>query len=188
MTVVDGEGLVVSLTYTVNGSFGAAVVAAGTGILLNNEMDDFAAVPDSPNLYGLLGGDANAVAPGKTPLSSMTPVIATRDGELVLAAGSPGGSRIITTVLQIVLNVVEFGMDAGEAVSSPRIHHQWLPDRLFVEEGGFDDGVLAELRQRGHEIDLRQGWGNANVVVRTEDGLLEGAADPRGEGEVVVVE
>lgn len=186
LTVVDGDGLVVSLTYTLNGSFGAAVVAAGTGILLNNEMDDFAVAPDSPNLYGLVGGDANAVAPGKTPLSSMTPAIATRDGELVLAAGAPGGSTIITTVLQILLNVVEFGMDAGEAVSAPRIHHQWLPDKLFVEKGGFDDEVLAELRRRGHEIQLRRGWGNANVVVRTEDGLLDGAADPRGEGAAVV--
>jgi gamma-glutamyltranspeptidase/glutathione hydrolase len=188
LTVVDRDGLVVSLTYTVNGSFGAAVVAAGTGILLNNEMDDFAAAPDSPNLYGLVGGEANAVAPGKTPLSSMTPVIATRDGVLVLAAGSPGGSRIITAVLQVLLNVVEFGMNAGEAVSAPRIHHQWLPDRLFVEEGGFDDEVLAQLGRRGHEIQLRRGWGNANVVVRTEDGLLEGAADPRGEGGAVVVD
>jgi len=186
LTVVDGDGQVVSLTYTVNGSFGAAVVAAGTGILLNNEMDDFAVAPGVPNLYGLVGDEANAVAPGKTPLSSMTPAIATRDGKLVLAAGAPGGSTIITTVLQIVLNVVEFGMDAQGAVSAPRIHHQWLPDMLFVEEGGFDDEVLAELRRRGHEIDRRRSWGNANVVVRTEDGLLEGAADPRGEGVAVV--
>ncbi len=188
LTVVDGDGLVVSLTYTVNGSFGAAVVAAGTGILLNNEMDDFAVAPGVPNLYGLVGGEANAVAPRKTPLSSMTPAIVTRDGELVLAAGAPGGSTIITTVLQIVLNVVEFGMDAEGAVSAPRIHHQWLPDRLFVEEGGFDDGVLAQLRRRGHEIELRRGWGNANVVLKTEDGLLEGAADPRGEGAAMVVD
>ncbi len=187
LTVVDGEGRVVSMTYTVNGSFGAGVVAAGTGILLNNEMDDFAVAPGAPNLYGLVGNDANAIAAGKTPLSSMTPAIVTRDGELFLAAGSPGGSRIITTVLQIVLNVVEFDMDVGAAVSAPRIHHQWLPDKLSVEEGGFDEEVLAQLRRRGHNIELGKGWGNANAVVRTEEGLLEGAADPRGEGAAVAV-
>ncbi|MDY6802269.1 MAG: gamma-glutamyltransferase [Cyanobacteriota bacterium] len=187
LTVVDGEGLVVSMTYTLNGPFGAAVVVPGTGILLNNEMDDFAVAPGVPNLYGLVGTDANAVAAGKTPLSSMTPLIATRGDRLVLAAGSPGGSRIITTVLQIFLNAVEFGMDVEEAVSAPRIHHQWLPDELSVEEGGFDEEVLAELRRRGHKLRLRRGWGNANAIVLTEDGLLEGAADPRGEGEAISI-
>ncbi|WP_373537373.1 gamma-glutamyltransferase [Microcoleus sp.] len=183
LTVVDSDRNVVSLTFTVNGGFGAAVVAAGTGILLNNEMDDFAAAPGVPNLFGLVGGEANSIAPGKTPLSSMTPVIVTENGKFRLAAGAPGGSTIITTVLQIVLNVLVYDMDVGEAVSAPRIHHQWLPDRLMVERGGFDAATLSELRRRGHQIVERDGWGNANAIVLTPDGWLEGAADPRGEGE-----
>ena len=183
LTVVDKERNVVSLTFTVNGGFGAGVVAAGTGILLNNEMDDFAAAPGVPNLFGLVGGEANAIAPGKTPLSSMTPVIVTENGKFRLAAGAPGGSTIITTVLQIVLNVLVYDMNAGEAVSAPRIHHQWQPDRLMVERGGFEPATLSQLRRRGHPIAERDGWGNANAIVETGDGWLEGAADRRGEGE-----
>ncbi|MEO0356030.1 MAG: gamma-glutamyltransferase [Cyanobacteria bacterium P01_A01_bin.3] len=187
LTVVDSDRNAISLTFTVNGGFGAAVVADGTGILLNNEMDDFAAAPGVPNLFGLVGGEANAIAPGKTPLSSMTPTIvieSDRDGtqQLRLATGSPGGSTIITTVLQIVLNVVEYGMDAGEAVSAPRLHHQWLPDVVRVEEWGFDAATVRELEARGHELEVTEGWGNAGAIVVTPDGWLEGAADPRGEG------
>ncbi|MEG5140665.1 MULTISPECIES: gamma-glutamyltransferase [unclassified Microcoleus] len=184
LTVVDKERNVVSLTFTVNGGFGAGVVAAGTGILLNNEMDDFAAAPGVPNLFGLVGGEANSIAPGKTPLSSMTPVIVSENGKFRLAAGAPGGSTIITTVLQIVLNVLVYDMNVGDAVSAPRIHHQWQPDRLMVERGGFDAATLEELRRRGHQIVERDGWGNANVIVLTGDGWLEGSADRRGEGEV----
>lgn len=184
LTVVDEERNVISMTFTVNGNFGAGVVAAGTGILLNNEMDDFAAAPGVPNLYGLVGGEANAIAPQKTPLSSMTPVVVTRDGELVMAAGSPGGSTIITTVLQVVLNVLEYKMNVAEAVSAPRFHHQWLPDRLILETDGFSEEAVKELQRRGHNIEMWDGWGNANAVVVTERGILEGAADPRGEGEV----
>jgi gamma-glutamyltranspeptidase / glutathione hydrolase len=182
LTVVDKERNVVSLTFTVNGGFGAGVVAAGTGILLNNEMDDFAAAPGVPNLFGLVGGEANAIAPGKTPLSSMTPVIVTENGKFRLAAGAPGGSTIITTVLQIVLNVLVYDMNVGDAVAAPRIHHQWQPDRLLVERGGLPAAALEELRRRGHQIQEREGWGNANAIVLTSDGWLEGAADPRGEG------
>ncbi len=183
LTVVDTERNVVSLTFTVNGGFGAGAVAAGTGILLNNEMDDFAAAAGVPNLFGLVGsGDANAIAPGKTPLSSMTPVIVTENGKFRLAAGAPGGSTIITTVLQIVLNVLVYQMNVSEAVSAPRIHHQWLPDRLMVERGGFEAATLDELRRRGHQIQERESWGNANAIVVTSDGWLEGAADRRGEG------
>ncbi len=183
LTVVDKERNVVSLTFTVNGGFGAGAVAAGTGILLNNEMDDFAAAPGVPNLFGLVGGEANSIAPGKTPLSSMTPVIVTENGKFRLAAGAPGGSTIITTVLQIVLNVLVYDMNVGDAVSAPRVHHQWLPDRLMVEKGGFDAATLSELRRRGHVIRESEGWGNANAIVLTSDGWLEGAADRRGEGE-----
>ncbi|MEG5060257.1 gamma-glutamyltransferase [Microcoleus sp. A2-C5] len=184
LTVVDKERNVVSLTFTVNGGFGAGVVAAGTGILLNNEMDDFAAAPGVPNLFGLVGGEANSIAPGKTPLSSMTPVIVSENGKFRLAAGAPGGSTIITTVLQIVLNVLVYDMNVGDAVSAPRIHHQWQPDRLMVERGGFDAATFEELRRRGHQIVERDGWGNANAIVLTGDGWLEGSADRRGEGEV----
>lgn len=182
LTVVDKERNVVSLTFTVNGGFGAGAVAAGTGILLNNEMDDFAAAPGVPNLFGLVGGEANSIAPGKTPLSSMTPIIVTENGKFRLAAGAPGGSTIITTVLQIVLNVLVYDMNVGEAVSAPRVHHQWLPDRLMVERAGFDAETLDELRRRGHMIVEGEGWGNANAIVLTSDGWLEGAADRRGEG------
>jgi gamma-glutamyltranspeptidase / glutathione hydrolase len=182
LTVVDKERNVVSLTFTVNGGFGAGAVAAGTGILLNNEMDDFAVAPGVPNLFGLVGGDANSIARGKTPLSSMTPIIVTENGKFRLAAGAPGGSTIITTVLQIVLNVLVYDMNVGEAVSAPRIHHQWMPDRLQVESGGFDTATLDELRRRGHKIQEREDWGNANAIVLRSDGWLEGAADRRGEG------
>ncbi|MCL2925318.1 MAG: gamma-glutamyltransferase [Trichodesmium sp. MAG_R04] len=184
LTVVDKERNVISMTYTINGVFGAGVVAAGTGILLNNEMDDFATAPGIPNLYGLVGGEANAIAPRKTPLSSMTPTIVTENGRLIMATGSPGGSTIITTVLQIILNVLEHKMNAAEAVSAPRFHHQWLPDKLMLETGGFSEETVNELKQRGHNVIMRRGWGNANVVVVDESGILEAAADPRGEGEV----
>jgi gamma-glutamyltranspeptidase / glutathione hydrolase len=185
LTVVDPERNVVSLTFTINGPFGAAVVAAGTGILLNNEMDDFAIAPDTPNLYGLVGQDANAIAPGKTPLSSMTPFIVNEQGKFRLAGGSPGGSTIITTSLQLILNVLVYDMDAGAAISAPRIHHQWVPDQLRLERWGFDPMTINELKRRGNPIEEQADWGNASLIVRTPDGKLEGAADPRGEGAAV---
>ncbi|MBD1908593.1 gamma-glutamyltransferase family protein [Funiculus sociatus GB2-A5] len=182
LTVVDENRNTVSLTFTVNYGFGSGVVVPGTGILLNDEMDDFAAAPGVPNAYGLVGGEANAIAPRKIPLSSMTPTIVTENGKLRMAVGAPGGSTIITTVLQVVLNVLEYGMNAGQAVSAPRIHHQWLPDQVNVEPFGLDVATIAELRRRGHKIEERSPWGNANAIVVTPDGFLEGAADPRGEG------
>jgi gamma-glutamyltranspeptidase/glutathione hydrolase len=139
-------------------------------------MDDFAAAPGVPNAYGLVGGDANAIAPRKTPLSSMTPTIVTQNNRLRMATGAPGGSTIITTVLQIILNVLEYNMDAGAAVSASRIHHQWLPDELRVEPFGLDIATIQELRRRGHNIQERSPWGNANAIVVTPDGKLEGAA------------
>lgn len=132
-SIVDDEGNAVAVTYTLNGSFGAAVVAPGTGVLLNNEMDDFTSKPGVPNLYGLVQGEANAIAPKKTPLSSMSPTIVTRDGKPFMVIGSPGGSRIITITLEAILNVVDFGMDISQAVNAPRVHHQWQPDKVFLE-------------------------------------------------------
>jgi len=182
LTVVDRDRNAVSLTFTVNLGFGAGVVAKGTGIVLNNEMDDFAIAPNTPNAFGLVGGTANAIAPNKIPLSSMTPTIVTENGRLRLAVGSPGGSTIITTVLQIVLNVLVYDMDVRKAVAAPRVHHQWLPDRLNVESWGLDTLTIADLKRRGHQIEERPSWGNANAIVVMPDGSLEGAADPRGEG------
>lgn len=182
LTVVDEQRNAVSLTFTINYGFGSGVVTPGTGILLNDEMDDFAAAPGVPNVFGLVGGEANAIAPRKTPLSSMTPTIVTEYGRLRMAVGSPGGSTIITTVLQVLLNVLEYNMDAGAAISAPRIHHQWLPDQLRVETWGLDSATITELRRRGHQIEQQSSWGNANAIVVTPDGTLEGAADPRGEG------
>ena len=182
LTVVDEQRNAVSLTFTVNYGFGSGVVTPGTGILLNDEMDDFAAAPGVPNAYGLVGGDANAIAPRKTPLSSMTPTIVTQNNRLKMATGAPGGSTIITTVLQVILNVLAYDMSAGEAVSAPRIHHQWLPDELRIQPFGLDTATIAELKRRGHMVKETRPWGNANAIVVTTDGKLEGAADPRGEG------
>lgn len=182
LNVVDAQRNTVSLTFTVNLGFGAAVVADGTGIVLNNEMDDFAAAPEVPNAFGLPGNEANAIAPCKTPLSSMTPTIVTENGRLRLAVGAPGGGTIITQVLQVILNVLEYNMDVGAAVSVPRIHHQWLPDELRVEPFGLDALTLSELQRRGHKIKQTQPWGNINAIAVTSDGSLEAAADPRGEG------
>jgi gamma-glutamyltranspeptidase / glutathione hydrolase len=182
LTVVDRDHHVVSLTFTVNYRFGAGVVVPGTGILLNDEMDDFAIAPGVANVFGLVGGDKNSIAPGKTPLSSMSPTIVTENGKFRLAIGAPGGSTIITTVLQILLNVLEYKMDVGAAVAAGRIHHQWQPDQVNVDPWGFDAATLAELRRRGHSITARSYWGNANAIQQLPDGRLEGAADPRGEG------
>ena len=168
---------VVSNTYTLNFSFGTGIVAAGTGILLNNEMSDFSAKPGVPDAYGLIGGEAKAVAPGKRPLSSMTPTLVFKDDGVFLATGSPGGSRIITSVLQILLNVIDHGMNIAEASHAPRIHHQWYPDVLFYEKGiGYDTRVL--LRQRNHQLRERNAMGSTQSILRSE-GWLYGASDPR---------
>jgi len=182
LTVIDEQRNAVSLTFTVNLGFGAGIVTPGTGIILNNEMDDFAAAPRVPNAFGLLGDEANSIAPRKTPLSSMTPTIVTENGRLRMAVGTPGGSTIITQVLQIILNVLEYDMDAGAAVSASRIHHQWFPDTLRVEPWGLDALTLQELQRRGHKINQTNPWGNSNLIIVKPDGTLEGAADPRGEG------
>ncbi|MGG6267731.1 gamma-glutamyltransferase [Leptolyngbya sp. AN03gr2] len=182
LTVVDRDRNAVSLTFTINLGFGAGIVAKGTGIVLNNEMDDFAIAPNTPNAFGLVGGQANAIVPRKTPLSSMTPTIITENGKLRMAVGAPGGSTIITTVLQTILNVLVYDMEVKSAIAAPRIHHQWQPDRLNVEARGLDPLTIADLERRGHTIRQRGKWGNANAIVVLPNGSLEGAADPRGDG------
>lgn len=182
LNVVDADRNAVSLTFTINLGFGAGIVTPGTGIVLNNEMDDFAVAPGVPNAFGLVGKEANSIAPRKTPLSSMTPTIITENNRLRMAVGAPGGSTIITQVLQIILNVLESKMDVGTAISVPRIHHQWLPDELRVEAWGLDALTAEDLRRRGHKIRETRPWGNANAITVTENDTLEAAADPRGDG------
>jgi gamma-glutamyltranspeptidase / glutathione hydrolase len=179
-SVTDRFGNAVSNTYTLNFSYGVGMVAEGTGILLNNELDDFAAKPGVPNAYGLVGGEANAPGPGKRPLSSMTPTILFRDGRVVMVTGSPGGSRIITTVLQVITNVVDFRMSLADAVAAPRIHHQWLPDQV-VAERGLAAEIVQALEARGHNVALGPNSGSANSILVTPDGFA-GAADPRTRG------
>ena len=179
-SVVDAEGNAVSNTYTINFSYGTGMVADGTGILLNNELDDFSAKPGVPNAYGLIGGDANAVEPGKRPLSSMSPTIVLKDGLPFLVTGSPGGSRIITTTLQMIMNVIDHNMNVAEATQAPRVHHQWLPDELRIEEGISPDTIRL-LQQRGHDVVVKNAMGSTQSIMITGDGLY-GASDPRRAG------
>jgi gamma-glutamyltranspeptidase/glutathione hydrolase len=177
--VVDAAGNAVALTTTLNGLHGCGVVVTGAGFLLNNEMDDFTSKPGSPNTYGLVQSERNAIAPGKRMLSSMTPTIVSRpDSGVVLVAGGRGGPHIITSVLHVLLNSLEFGMDAAGAVSAPRIHHQHLPDQITYERGGFDDAVLAALAEMGHSLKATGGTGSAPAIVR-RNGRWEAVADPR---------
>jgi gamma-glutamyltranspeptidase/glutathione hydrolase len=179
-TVADRFGNVVSNTYTLNFSYGSGLAVAGTGILLNNEMDDFSAKPGAPNAYGLIGGEKNSIAPGKRMLSSMTPTIVLKDEEFFLATGSPGGSRIITSVLQVILNVIDHKMSIREAVAAPRIHHQWLPDILYVEKNAGED-LEIKLRKKGYEVKKTGSMGSTQSVTRVR-GFFHGAADPRHPG------
>jgi len=179
-SVVDAEGNAVAVTYTLNGGYGCGVTPPGVGFLLNNEMDDFAVKPGAPNYYGLIQGERNAIAPRKRPLSSMTPTMVLRGGNLYLVAGSPGGPRIISTVLQVLLNVLDFGMDIQEAADWPRFHHQWLPDKLLMERG-FSPDTVALLEARGHAIERVASMGEVSAIL-VEKGRLEGAADSRVEG------
>lgn len=183
LNVVDRDRNAVSLTFTLNLGFGAGVVVPGTGIVLNNEMDDFATAPGVPNAFGLVGNTQNAIAPGKKPLSSMTPTIVTESGRLRLVVGAAGGSTIITTVLQLVMNVLVFEQDVATAIHAPKVHHQWRPLPLRIEERvPFPPFTVADLTQRGHQIQMRSKWGNANLIEVTPQDELQGAADPRGEG------
>jgi gamma-glutamyltranspeptidase/glutathione hydrolase len=186
-SIVDKDGNAVSNTYTLNFSYGSGMTAAGTGVLLNNEMDDFSAKPGVPNAYGLIGGEANAVEPGKRPLSSMSPTIVLKDGKPFLVTGSPGGSRIITTTLQVISNMIDHGMNVAEATHAARIHHQWLPDEIRVEDGGLSRDTVAALEAKGHTIAVKSVMGSTQSIhVDTDKGLLLGASDPRRTGSATV--
>ena len=179
-SVMDKFGNVVSNTYTLNFPYGTGISVPGTGILLNNEMDDFSAKPGSPNAYGLIGNEFNSIEPEKRMLSSMTPTIVLKDGKPFLATGSPGGSRIITTVLQILTNTIDYKMDIAEATASPRVHHQWLPDSLYVEKG-IDKNTRAELTGAGHNIKEADRLGSAQSIMKTGN-YYYGFSDPRRPG------
>ncbi|HXI12688.1 MAG TPA: gamma-glutamyltransferase [Thermoanaerobaculia bacterium] len=180
-TVVDGDGNVVSNTYTLNDSFGSGVMAKGTGFLLNDEMDDFTSKPGVANAYGLIQSEANAIEPRKRPLSSMTPTIVSKDGNVWFAIGSPGGPTIINTVLQVILNVIDHGMDIQEAIDAPRIHHQWLPDEISWERGGLNRDTRNLLEKMGHRFrEVPRSLGDAEgVMIDSRTGVRLGASDPR---------
>jgi gamma-glutamyltranspeptidase/glutathione hydrolase len=185
-SVVDAEGNAVANTYTLNNGYGSGVTVEGAGFLLNDEMDDFASKPGAPNLYGLVQGEANAIAPNKRPLSSMTPTLVLQDGKLRLVLGSPGGGTIINTVLQVLLNALVFKMDILQAVSFPRFHHQWMPDRLILERVGFSADTIQKLREAGYQVDFRNGIGDCQAIeVDSRSGWKFGAADPRAYGKAV---
>ena len=183
-SIVDKEGNAVSVTTTINSGYGNGITITGAGFLMNNEMDDFSSKPGEPNMFGLLGNEANAIEPKKRPLSSMTPTIVLKDGQPFLILGTPGGSTIITTVLQNLLNVVIHGMDIREAVSSPRVHSQWMPDMVFHEQRGLSKRLIKKLTARGHEVKLRGNIGEANGIMIDDQGFW-GGPDSRGENTAI---
>lgn len=181
-SILDSEGNAVSVTYTLNAAFGSGVTVPGLGFLLNDEMDDFASKPGSPNMFGLIQGERNAIAPGKRPLSAMVPTIVVKDGKPFLILGAPGGPRIITAVMQVLLNVIDFHMNVQDAVNAPRFHHQWKPDHLSME-AGFPPETYARLKEMGHQVDSSPGLVLARVeAILAEGGIVLGAADSRWVG------
>lgn len=180
-SVLDAEGNAVSVTTTLNDSYGSRAVVPGAGFILNNEMDDFSAKPGAPNLYGAIGGKANAIAGGKRPLSSMTPTIVTRDGSVSMIVGTPGGTTIPTSVFQILVNVYEFGLTLPEAVKAGRFHHQWTPDKIQMEEGALEEPVVEELTRKGHTVEARSAIGRVEAIMVLPGGKVQGVADERGD-------
>jgi gamma-glutamyltranspeptidase/glutathione hydrolase len=180
-SIVDKAGNAVSITTTINGSYGSKVFVKGAGFILNNEMDDFSVKPGSPNMYGLLGGEANSVQPNKRMLSAMTPTILEKDGKLFMVVGTPGGSTIITSVFQTILNVVDFDQSMQAAVSAKRFHHQWFPDEVVMERKGLDNMIVNKLSQKGYKFRERGAIGRVDAILRTKWGYYEGGADPRGD-------
>jgi gamma-glutamyltranspeptidase/glutathione hydrolase len=181
LSVVDAEGNAVSVTTTLNDGYGSHVVVAGSGFILNDEMDDFSVKPGVPNMYGAIGGEANKILPNKRMLSSMTPTIVEKDGRLFMVVGTPGGTTIITSVFQTILNVVEHGMTMQEAVAAKRFHSQWMPDFVFNEKGAFTEKDSLDLVRLGHTFRFRRGIGRVDAILVLTDGRLEGGADPRGD-------
>jgi gamma-glutamyltranspeptidase/glutathione hydrolase len=179
-SVVDARGNAVSNTYTLNFPYGVGLVAEGTGVLLNNELDDFTAAPGAANAFGLVGFEPNLPGPGKRPLSSMSPTIVLKDGKPVLVTGTPGGSRIISAVAQVIINTIDYKMNVAAAVAAPRVHHQWLPDDVRAERG-FSQDVLDALKARGHKVVDTLGQTSANSIAVSPNGPL-GAPDPRTRG------
>jgi gamma-glutamyltranspeptidase/glutathione hydrolase len=184
-SIVDRDGNAVAITTTLNGSYGAGVVVKGAGFLLNNEMDDFSVKPGAPNMYGLVGGEANAIAPGKRMLSSMTPAILSKNGELYMVVGTPGGSTIITSVFQTILNVVDFNMSMQNAVNAKKFHHQWLPDEVVVENKALDSLTIEKLKAKGYKIVPRGAIGRVDAILKTKWGYYQGGADPRGDDKAI---
>lgn len=184
-SIVDGKGNAVAITTTLNNSYGSQVVVKGAGFLLNDEMDDFSIKPGVPNLYGLLGGVANAIEPGKRMLSAMTPTILTKNNKLFMVVGTPGGSTIITSVFQTILNVIDFKMGIQEAVNAPRFHHQWMPDEVFVEDKAISAGVRTNLESKGYRMTPRGSIGRVDAILVGTDGSLIGGADSRGDDTAV---
>jgi gamma-glutamyltranspeptidase / glutathione hydrolase len=180
-SIVDPFGNAVALTTTINGWYGNTVVVAGSGFFLNNEMDDFSAKPGTPNMFGVIGGEANKIEPGKRMLSSMTPTIVEKDDRLFMVVGTPGGSTIITSVFQTILNVIEHGMGMQEAVNAKRFHSQWLPDLITAEENAFDASTLTALENLGHQFRFRKAIGRVDAILVLKDGRYEGGADSRGD-------
>jgi gamma-glutamyltranspeptidase/glutathione hydrolase len=182
-SVIDAEGNAVANTYTLNGAYGSGLTVKGAGFLLNNEMDDFTSKPGVANMYGLVQSEANAIAPRKRPLSAMTPTIVLHEGKVRLILGSPGGGTIINTVLQVLLNVLVYKMDVRQAVTSPRFHHQWMPDRLVLERWGFSADTIMKLEEAGYEIHTRDRMGACEAIeVDPATGWRFGGADPRTDG------
>lgn len=179
-SVVDGFGNAVSATTTLNGGYGNFVVVEGAGFLLNNEMDDFSIKPGFPNMFGLVGGEANSIKPGKRMLSSMTPTIIEKEGNLYMVVGSPGGSTIPTSVFQVIVNVIDFDMDIQQAVDAGRFHHQWFPDLISYEESSLDSMTIQKLDKFGHRLRKREAIGRVNAIMKLKDGTLQAGADPRG--------
>ena len=186
-SIVDQWGNAVSVTTTVNGWYGSGITVDNGGFLLNNEMDDFSIKPGYPNKYGLVGSWANSIAPNKRMLSSMSPtIVEDEDGELFLVLGSPGGSTIITTVAQIISNIIDYRMPLKDAVESPRTHHQWFPDKIFLEKGFFNENIANELIEFNHVIDYKESIGEANCIMYDKSrNLFYGVSDDRRNGEAV---
>jgi gamma-glutamyltranspeptidase/glutathione hydrolase len=177
-SIIDKDGNAVAVTYSLNGAFGADVIAGDTGFLLNDVMDDFTVKPNTPNLFQLVQGRKNAIEPSKRPLSSMAPTIVTRDGKTFMVLGSPGGSRIITIILEALTNVIDYGLDPQEAVDAPRIHHQWLPDELFVEPMALSPDTRKKLTDMGYKIVDQAPWGAVGMIVAMPAAPSKPASSP----------